>query len=38
MASWTPQQTGLQEILQTVLESTDTGTTSQAAITRVRAP
>ena len=37
MASWTPQQAGLQEILQTIHESTDTrNTTTQRNITHVR--
>lgn len=36
MASWTPQQTGLQEILQTVHDSTDTNISVQRSITQVR--
>lgn len=37
MASWTPQQAGLEEILQTIHKSTDTNTSGvQTAITHVR--
>ena len=37
MASWTPQQAGLQEILQTIHDSTDTRNSAvQRNITHVR--
>lgn len=38
MAAWTPQQAGLQEILQTVHDSTNTDNVVQKAITQVRTP
>lgn len=36
MASWTPQPAGLQEILQTIHESTDHNVQVQRTITSVR--